>query len=305
MKEEIRKKILEAGASAVGFAKSGAPSSQVIQNFEKWIENEMHGDMAYLQRHIPLRSHTDNVLPGSKTIISIAFSYVPLKYREENLPAIACYAYGEDYHDVIRKKLNPLINKFKEIYGGEWRICIDSAPVEERYWAVKSGIAKRGINGNVIVEACGSLCFLAEILTTLEIDPDREKSGKCIGCGKCIEICPAGAITGDGTIDARLCINYISIEKKGELSEDEKFLMRKGKGTLYGCDRCLLICPHNQSVLPSSINEFKAKEFIIDFTLEKALLISEEEFNEKFKKSSLKRAGYAGIKRNAEAIKKL
>lgn len=258
MKEKIREALLKAGASHAGFARAGEISESVALKYQEWIEGNFHGEMEYLKRHIPLRRNTDNVLRGAKTVISMAFSYVPEKWRDDKLPYISAYAYGKDYHKVIRKLLKPAIENFKNYYGGEWRICIDSAPVEERYWATLSGIGKRGVNGAIITEKCGSLCFLAELLTTLEIEPDKPCIDACEGCGLCVKACPGGALRGDGTMDARKCINYLTIEKKSPLSAEETYLLKTATpgGIEYGCDLCHKVCPHNFNLSPTSIQEF-------------------------------------------------
>lgn len=256
MKEKIRKILINTGAKAVGFASAGEIDNCAHEYFKTWVEEGFHGEMAYLERHIPLRHHTDHVLEGAKTVISLAFSYVPEKWRPINLPMIAAYAYGDDYHKVIRKILRPAVRQLQELFGGKWRICVDSAPVAERFWALKSGIAKKAVNNCVIVEGCGGLCFLAEILTTIVLDPDQSSTGGCLGCGACIKACPAKALSENGHFDARKCINYLMIEKKSVLTPEEKSLIDSGAGHIYGCDRCLRVCPHNKDLIPSNIPEF-------------------------------------------------
>ena len=299
MKEEIRKAIKSAGASEVGFARAGSIDDKAALEYEKWIEGGNHGEMDYLSRHLPLRKHTDFVLSGAKTVISCAFSYVPEKIRDESLPVIAAYAYGEDYHEVIRKRIGELLKYFTDSYGGKWRLCIDSAPMAERYWAVKSGIGKRGINGGVIVEGCGSMCFLAEILTTLEIEPDSPCEESCMECGKCVEACPTHALKANGELDASRCINYLTIEKKGEFTENEKKLINEGgKEILLGCDECIKVCPHNKGLKPTKINEFLIKEEMLKVGSEEIMAMQEDDFRKIFKKNAVMRTGRKGLLRN-------
>lgn len=250
MKEEIRKQLLETGAVAVGFAKAGEIDEATHEYFKNWVGEGYNGEMGYLERHIPLRRHTDYVLPEANTVISLAFSYAPNEWRPLELPMISAYAYGEDYHKTLRRILKPVVRNFEEKYGGRWRICIDSAPVSERYWAVKSGIGYRGLNGCIIVDGCGPLCFLAEILTTLRFPPDESDeatlhSVMCSRCGKCVESCPTKALQPDGTFIATRCINYLMIEKKTPLTSSEQAIISTPPGYLLGCDRCLRPCPHN------------------------------------------------------------
>lgn len=302
MKDYIRKILLEAGASAVGFAKAGEIDPEVHKKYEKWIGEGNHGDMSYLERHTPLRQHPENVLKGAKTVISIAFSYSPEVWRPEDNPSVATYAYGEDYHLVLREILQPIVKNFQADYGGRWRICIDSAPIAERYWAMKSGIGKIGVNGSVIVKGCGSLCFLTEILTTLEIMPDEESKEKCNDCRLCVTQCPANAIKGDGSIDARKCINYLTIEKKGEFTKEEKKIITSGKGFIFGCDKCLRICPHNSNSQPTIFSQFSPTKGIESLTPEKILAMEENDFQILYNRSPLLYAGFEKLRRNAKTI---
>lgn len=305
MKRKIRERLLSSGALAVGFARAGEICPEVDEAYGEWISQGNHGEMAYLERHRPLRRHTDSVLPGANTVISLAFSYTPSEWRPPELPYIAAYAYGDDYHIALRERLTSLIKEFQEEFGGKWRICIDSAPVAERYWAVKSGIGRRSVNSNVIIDEYGSFCFLVEILTTIEIEPDPSPMNTgigCMGCGKCVEVCPGKAINGDGTIDARLCINYLTIEKKSEFSEEEKETIRKGTGHLYGCDLCQRVCPHNQGITPVALNCFKLRDFIKKLTPDRIQTLSETDFRQLFRQSPLLYAGIERLKRNAECL---
>ena len=303
MKEEIRKILLSTGAVAVGFSEAGEIDPEVHKDFENWIGESRHGDMAYLERHLPLRKHTDSVLPGAKTVISLAFSYVPEHLRSPSLPTVAVYAYGEDYHIVLRERLNPIIKELKNIYGGKWRLCIDSTPLAERYRALKSGIGIRGSNGSVIVKGCGGLCFLAEILTTIPLIPDAPSHQHCEKCGLCIASCPGNAITGDGKIDARRCINYLTIEKKGEFTEEEKKLVAHGSGHLFGCDNCLRVCPHNSIGNHTPGAHFPSIEETFNLSSERILDMQEGDFKKIFSRSALSYAGYSRLKRNAQTIK--
>lgn len=302
MKEGIRELILKSGAIAVGFASAGEVDNEIHRQYTKWIEEGYHGEMNYLCRHIPLKKSTDNVLKDSRTVISCAFSYVPQEWLSEKYPAIASYAYGEDYHIVLRDILNPLIDKFQKEFGGKWRICIDSAPVSERFWAMKAGIGKLGLNGAIITDNCGSLCFLVEILTTLEIEPDPSSYATCEKCGLCIKLCPGKALSEDKGFDARKCINYLTIEKAGEFTEEEIQILNSNSGFLFGCDICLRVCPNNVGTKTSDITRFRLGDKIKNLTPEKILNFSEEEFKECFKGSPLLYAGYQRLKRNAKAL---
>ena len=300
MKETIRQILLTTGASAVGFAKAGEIDGNVADSYDLWIKDGCNAGMSYLHKHSSLRRHTDNVLEGANTVISLAFSYSPEKWLDHKIFQIACYAYGEDYHEVIRKFLFPKIEELKQMFGGKWRLCIDSAPVAERYWALTSGIGIKGDNGAVIVEGCGSLCFLAEILTSLQIEPDLPLKKDCGHCRQCIAACPTGALKNDGFIDSRLCINYLTIEKKDDFSDEEKNFLKRASYPLFGCDRCLKVCKHNHNIKPTSIKEFQLSESIKKISCDEILGMNELDFSEKFGNSPFKRSGLAGLKRNIQ-----
>lgn len=304
IKDNIRKALQKSGAVAIGFAKAAPVEADVIEGYNRWIEKGNNAGMDYLKRHASLKTDPSHVLEDVATVISLAFSYAPCQRRDPGLPKIAFYAYGEDYHDVLRKRLKPIVELLESEYGGEWRICIDSAPLPERYWAIKSGIGKRGKNGSVIVDNFGSYIFLAEILTTVTVAPDEPRGDMCIGCGNCIKACPQGALKSDGTIDARKCINYLTIEHRGKWEKENMDAMQTeaAKNSLYGCDVCQEVCPHNRNIPATNIPEFRPKDELLSLTSEKAMKMTQEEFSKFFKGSPIKRAKLEGLARNAANI---
>lgn len=266
LRKKIEVLLKDCGATAVGFAKASEISEEEKLRYADWLAKKGHAGMDYLKRHHMLRHNPGNLLEGCATVIMAAFSYVPKEWRDESLPYISCYAYGEDYHIVLRERIYPVISLLKEEYGGEWRLCIDSAPLPERYWALQAGLGVRGVNGSVIVDGCGGLCFLASILTTLNVSDvegdttENDNCRECSRCMKCVEACPTGALNGDGTIDSANCINYLTIEHKGEWNEEQTVLMKLAGETLFGCDRCLKVCPHNIGLKHTAIEEFHPHE---------------------------------------------
>lgn len=304
VKEDIREILSGSGAIAIGFATASTVDKDATCKYDKWIEEGNHAGMEYLKNHATLKTHPSHVLENVSTVISMAFSHAPAKTRDESLPVIACYAYGEDYHDVLRKRLKPIVERLKNKYGGEWRICIDSAPLPERYWAMKCGIGRIGKNGSIIVDNFGSYIFLVEVLTTLTVPPDEARKDVCMNCGACIKACPQGALLNDGTVDSRRCINYLTIEHKGKWEGEYHNAMQTdaARHSLYGCDICQKVCPYNKDVPASNIIEFYPKEELLTLTKEKVMTMTQEEFSKFFKGSAIKRAKLNGLRRNAENI---
>ncbi|MDE6793796.1 MAG: tRNA epoxyqueuosine(34) reductase QueG [Muribaculaceae bacterium] len=339
MKETITSAIKATGAVAVGFAEAAEVDPQVISDYQEWIAGGNHAGMDYLARHAVLKSHPRYVLEDAATVISIAYSYAPAVWRDPALPVIAAYAYGDDYHDVLRRRLEPVVADLKQRFGGSWRICIDSAPLAERYWAIKSGIGRRGLNGSVIVDGYGSYIFLVEILTSLPLPSDEPSDTFCARCGECLKACPQNALRPDGTIDCRRCLNYLTIEHRGDWEGEELEAMQTpaAKHTLFGCDICQRVCPHNRNLTPTNIPEFYPRKGIISpnapspytseginsstipsiytsegiknlniissYTIEGIKSMSQTEFSTLFKGSPIKRAKLAGFLRNASNLK--
>lgn len=272
-KESIRQMLLSSGAAFVGFSDAQNIPEDVNSQFQTWVKSGNNAQMDYLERHIALRKDINNILCDTKTVISLAFPYAPPTLRSPQLPRIARYAYGKDYHKTLKKRIRPLCNTLAEKYHVETRICTDSAPIAERFFALNSGIGCRGLNGTVIVPRYGSYIFLAEILTTLEIEPDTPSSETCLKCNACINACPGQALYGDGTLDARKCLSYITIEHTGPLTTQQQALLNTplGKETIYGCDICQEVCPHNKHTTPTPLTEFHATaSFLNAKTLEEA-----------------------------------
>lgn len=294
-KELIRQLMLASGASAAGFAECGEQDQKVSESFRGWIARGNHAGMHYLQLHAPLRDNPQSLLPEARTIISLAFNYNPGRPLNSG---IARYAAGKDYHNVIRRLLKPAVRMLSEDFGAACRICIDSAPISERYWARKAGIGFIGRNGALIVPRTGSFVFLAEVITTLEIEPDREARGSCGNCRRCERACPTGALS-DGLIDSRRCLSYLTIEHRGEFPPHTDL-----KNHLFGCDDCLAACPHNASAPQSEIARFSPSETVDTLSPRRMLDISPSQFDSIFAGSPLRRAGHCGLTRNALSILK-
>lgn len=301
IKAAIRQAVTGCGAVAVGFARAADTDSRAMGQMAEWLRRGGHAGMDYLERHMPLKQNPEHVMEGASTVVCAAFSYAPSATRDDALPMIAGYALGEDYHDVLRRRLREATDSLRDSFGGEWRICIDSAPLPERYWAMKAGIGRLGRNGTLIVDGCGCYVFLAEILTSLEIEPDTPSAEGCMGCGACVRACPTQALCDDGTIDSARCLSYLTIEHKGPWTGRMREAMQTGAGRrcLFGCDICLRVCPHNLDAVPSRIAEFRPSETIMRIDAEDVDGMDRETFARAFKGSPLKRARLEGLMRNA------
>ena len=300
--------LIRSGAVAGGALRAEYVEDRAWESYLDWINNGCQAGMGYMENHLPIRRDPRLLLEGAETIISLAFPFKPLRFRDSEKGMIACYAYGSDYHDVIRARLNKAVGEMKECFGGEYRICIDSAPIMERYWAAQ--IFERGDNGSVIVPGYGNMVFLAEILTTLPLErygplflvnASENGMSSCNHCGRCRKACPAGAILADGRVDSRRCLSYLTIEHRGEWTSPEAIEATQteaGKNLIFGCDLCLRCCPLNRNTPPSDIEEFDPREEVMNLTKEDVKQMKQEDFSRIFKGSPIKRCKLNGLKRN-------
>lgn len=254
------------GAVAFGICRAEPVEKENWEIFEDWLQKGHHAGMAYMENYPELRRDPRKLLEEARTIISVAFNY-----RQFNpYKGIATYALGQDYHKVLRKRLKKVVSGMQDKWGGNWRICIDSAPVLERYWAQKSGVGQRNPNhGNIMVEGVGSMVFLAELITTLELKQHSvnfvsENTGKNEEKAEYPQTvgCPTGALQPGGRVDSRRCINYLTIEHRGEWTPEEKRMVGKA---VFGCDLCQLCSPENSTVSLPVLPEFKPLEGLAEF----------------------------------------
>ena len=238
----IKKLALDHGFDQCGIAKAEPLYEDAIR-LEEWLKKGYHGEMQYMSNHFELRTDPTKLFPGAKSVITLLYNYFPEASQNKNAPKISKYAYGEDYHLVIRKKLKHLLQSIKENVGNiEGRGFVDSAPVLERTWAKKSGLGWIGKNGNLINKSKGSFFFIATLITDLELDPDVEHvKDFCGTCNKCVDACPTEAILINKTIDATKCISYFTIELKSNTFPDG--LENKSENWIFGCDICQDVCP--------------------------------------------------------------
>lgn len=285
------------GFDQCGIAKA-APLDEDARRLEKWLQHGFHGEMHYMSNHFELRVDPTKLVPGAKSVITLLYNYFPEETQKSSAPKVAKYAYGEDYHLIIREKLKIFLQSIREKLGNiEGRGFVDSAPVLERSWAQKSGLGWIGKNGNLINKKMGSFFFIATLITDLELEPDiPHAKDYCGTCSKCVDACPTEAILINKTIDASKCISYFTIELKSkDFPED---LSSKSENWIFGCDICQDVCPWNRFSSPHQHSELEPIEELMQFDIEDWLQLNEERFKTIFKQSPLKRSGFEGIKRN-------
>jgi len=260
--------------------------------FRTWLADGRAGEMAWLERNQERRTDPQLVLPGAKSVIVLAMSYWNGSISPQT--KIARYAWGDDYHDVIEKKLREL-DAWLIARGGSQRCYVDTGPILERDFAALAGMGWHGKSTMLISPELGAWFFLSEILTTLELEPDPPQPDRCGKCTRCMVACPTGAITGPHQLDARRCVSYLTIELKGSIPEELRPLIGD---RIYGCDDCAAACPWNRFAKESRESTFAAREFVHGWTLRDFLTLDDEQFRALFRKSPIKRVKRRGFLRN-------
>jgi epoxyqueuosine reductase len=300
-KSFIRSTARQLGFFSVGFSKAEFLSEEAPK-LEAWLKNEMHGKMEYMNNHFDMRLDPTQLVHGAKTVISFLYNYFPSETQNTESYQISKYAYGNDYHDVIKDKLREFIRIIEsEIGSVEGRVFVDSAPVLEKAWAKKSGLGWVGKNANLIHPKAGSFYFLAEWICDLELEPDQGIKDYCGTCTKCIDACPTEAIVEPYVVDGSKCISYLTIELKDQLIPSEF----KGKmdDWMYGCDICQDVCPWNRFSKPHNEEKFVPKNELLNLSKSDWEDLSEESYRILFKGSPVKRTKFSGLKRNILFLK--
>jgi epoxyqueuosine reductase len=302
-KQRIQQEALRLGFMSVGFAKADFLEEDAVR-LESFLKNNYHGKMSYLENHFDLRVDPRKLVPNAKSVITLLLNYYPEENPSKTAPKIAKYAWGNDYHEVIKEKLKALFAYINQHIGQiDGRGFVDSAPVLERTWANKSGLGWIGKNGNLINKQAGSFFFIATIICDLELEPDPTfKTDHCGTCTRCIDACPTDAIIDNKRIDASKCISYLTIELKDQLIPNE--FEGKMDNWLFGCDVCQDVCPWNRFSKPHTEKAFKAHKEILNLSSQEWEAIEEHTFNTLFKNSPLKRTKWSGIQRNIQFITK-
>ena len=295
--ELIRAEARRLGFSFTGIAKAGFMEEEA-RHLEAWLKQGLHGKMQYMERYFDLRTDPRLLVEGAKSVVMLAYNYYTKeKQRDPEAPRIAMYAYGEDYHIVVRNKLHELL-QYIQLHIGEvnGRCFVDSGPVLERDWAKRSGVGWAGKNTLIIHPRQGSFFFLATLILDLELETDDTIRDHCGTCTRCIDACPTEAISPAGyLLDASKCISYLTIELREEIPAAFKGKM---ENWAFGCDICQDVCPWNRFSQPHSEPAFEPHPDLLDMTRQDWEEITEEVFKKLFKKSAVKRAKYAGIQRN-------
>jgi epoxyqueuosine reductase len=299
--QKIKEKALELGFNGVGIAKAEKLNG-FADALKNWLAKGYHAEMDYMVRNQEKRSDPTELVPGVKSVISLITSYYPEHLQNPEHPQIAKYAYGTDYHFVLKDRMKELW-KFIEMLVPDLdgRIFVDSAPVSDKLWAVKAGLGWLGKNSCLINKEIGSFVFISELLVNIELDYDEPyASNFCGSCTLCIDACPTQAIVQPGVIDSRRCISYQTIENKNDHIDED--LKGKFRDRIFGCDICQDVCPWNKKPLITAIPEFQPSDdfYLLDKDAWNAM--DEDSFKRLFKKSALKRAKFTGMQRNLRFI---
>ncbi|WP_421807981.1 tRNA epoxyqueuosine(34) reductase QueG [Flagellimonas sp.] len=293
--EAKRLGFLSCGISKAGFLEEEAP------RLEKWLNQNMHGEMQYMENHFDKRLDPTKLVEGSKSVISLLLNYFPSEQQNPDSYKISKYAYGMDYHYVIKDKLKNLLHFIQEEIGEvHGRAFVDSAPVLDKAWAAKSGLGWIGKNSNLLTQQVGSFYFVAELIVDLELEYDAPVTDHCGTCTACIDACPTEAIVQPYVVDGSQCISYLTIELKNEIPSEFE---GKLDDWMFGCDVCQDVCPWNRFSKSHREPLFDPNPELLSFTKKDWEEITEDVFKKIFKKSAVKRTKLSGLRRNIDFLK--
>jgi len=296
--QRIKQLALELGFSFCGISKADFLADEAPR-LEAWLKKSMHGEMAYMENHFDMRLDPRLLVPGAKSVVSFLYNYFPDPQRAiaDGALKVSKYAWGEDYHFVVKDKLKLLMQQLTEQIGViEGRAFVDSAPVLDKAWAKKSGLGWIGKNANLINKKQGSFFFIAELIIDLELEPDGPVTDHCGTCRACIDACPTEAIVEPYVVDGSKCISYFTIELKKELPAE---WISKMDGWLFGCDVCQDVCPWNRFSSVNTEQRFTPRQQLLNMSSGEWRDLSEEVFAQIARRSPLKRKGLDGLRQNA------
>ena len=293
--EAKRLGFLSCGISKAGFLEEEAP------RLENWLNKNMHGEMAYMENHFDKRLDPTKLVEGAKTVISLLLNYYPEATQEDGTYKLSKYAYGQDYHHVIKSKLKALQEYIQQEIGAvHGRAFVDSAPVLDKAWAAKSGLGWIGKHSNLLTQQIGSFYFIAELIIDLELEYDTPVTDHCGSCTACIDACPTQAIVDPYVVDGSKCISYFTIELKNELPDTMK---GKFDDWIFGCDVCQDVCPWNKFSQPHQEPLFNPHPELLTMTKQDWQEITDDVFKKVFQKSAVKRTKYEGLSRNIKFLR--
>lgn len=303
LSSNIKRKATELGFSSSGISRAEELTEEA-RYLESWLNQDRQGKMNYILNHFDKRIDPTKLVDGARSVISLSFNYyTEQKQSDPDAPKIAMYALGQDYHTVVRGRLEKLLEYIRSEAGAvNGRYFVDSAPVLEKAWAQRSGIGWIGKNTNLLTKRQGSYFFLAEIIVDIELEYDSPVRDYCGSCTRCIDACPTQAIYEPYKLDASKCISYFTIELKDQMLPDDY----KGKfdNWMYGCDICQQVCPINSQAMPHHVPEFEPLPEVLDMTRTEWEALTEDSFKRLFKHSAVKRTKYSGLKRNIEFLRR-
>lgn len=315
LSRQIKNKALSLGFDACGIAAVASADTEA-EYFDRWIKEGCHAGMKYMENYRDIRLNPAGLVEGARSVISVALNYYPAVKQSPDAPRISYYAYGKDYHVVVKEKLRELwqyiTEEISSIQAAEAifsplergqgvcysstipaaRLFTDSAPLLERYWAWRAGLGWIGKNTNLIIPGKGSFFFLGEIVTTLELDYDTPQPNRCGSCRRCLDACPTAALEAPRRLNAAKCLSYLTIEHKGDIPPEHA--LRLGN-RLYGCDTCQEVCPWNRFARPTDEAAFAPSADFLSFKKEDLRDFTREDYNRIFARSAVKRAKYEGI----------
>jgi epoxyqueuosine reductase len=293
-------------AKRLGFLSCGISKAEFLEDeaprLEAWLNNNSHGEMRYMENHFDKRLDPTLLVDGAKSVVSLLLNYYPNQFQIDDSYKLSKYAYGQDYHFVVKAKLKELLqfiqDEIGEVHG---RAFVDSAPVLDKAWAAKSGLGWIGKHSNLLTQKVGSFYFIAELIIDLELDYDTPVTDHCGSCTACIDACPTEAITEPYVVDGSKCISYFTIELKDSIPSDFK---GQFDDWMFGCDICQDVCPWNRFSKPHSEPLFNPHPDLLSMTKNDWEELTEETFKKVFKKSAVKRTKFSGLKRNIGFLKK-
>lgn len=299
--EQIKETAYSLGFDACGICRTESIQQTEREHLQKWLCKGYQAEMSYLNNNFEKRIDPRLLVEDARSVICLAINYYPQEKLPDHVPQFAYYAYGQDYHDVVKAKLTKLLDAIRLICPqAEGRYFVDTAPVLERYWAAKSGIGFIGKNTLLIIPGKGSYFFLGEIMVNLELDYDEPLTVSCGNCRRCIDACPTKAIESPYLLNSKSCISYQTIENKGEIAPEVYPLL---KNNIYGCDICQRVCPWNRFSSAHRTEEFRPSSEFLSLDLDALDRMTETDYRRIFKGSAVKRVKYIGLKRNLDALK--